>query len=270
VGTIRLDRGTFELDFGENDVSTTSDLGEAQFIATDFSKVPSDSGRILTTVGPCIVQPLSQVEQPPDNEAQTTLDAGAFLTLTGPNGEKKLAKNEAGSIIAYGATLGGGIALPGDPAAAPLYLVPGTYSINNGGGGPQVGSLQASLTIPQEFDWTNRDIPTVERAQGLEVTWTGGDPNSVVNITGSSAVPESAAQPGAGYHFSCTVPAAPGRYTVPPEVLLTLPPSVIVNSVSTGALAVAAFTTPVAFTATGIDRGEFSFSSTISAIVQFN
>ena len=270
VGAVSLVSGNFALSFGAQELESTTEVGEATFTATDHSKVTPGPDSIFTTIGPCIVQPLQQPQRPDNSDAVSYLDAGQSLIVRGPNGDKPLTKNEAGGIIGYGGTLGGGVVIPGGPAADPLYLTPGTYTITNGAGGPQVEPFEASLTIPQEFVWTNRDIKIVERAQGLEVNWTGGDPNSMVSIAGTSTQPDSATQPqDAGYFFECTVPAALGRYTVPPEVLLTLPPSGIDEGVSTGSLTVGTSTVPVRFDATGLDYGEFSYSATIARIVQF-
>jgi hypothetical protein len=128
-----------------------------------------------------------------------------------------------------------------------------------------------SLTIPPEFVWTNEGITEVNRAQGVEITWTGGDPSWMVSIAGTSIIPASPTQPeAAGYYFSCTVSSALGRYMVPAQVLMTLPPSVLTEGVPSGGLNVGTFSVPERFNATGIEYGEFSFTHTIARTVKYN
>ncbi len=270
VGAIRLVRSGSQFPVGAGVIDYISDGGSSSFSVTDYSKITPGPGSIFTTIGPCIVSPLKQPEQPANVDSVSYLDAGAVINVSGPNGDKQLPKVIAAGAIAY-STLLGSTAIPGAPAGPPLYLTAGTYTANNGAGGPQVGAFMTSLTIPAEFAWTNEDITDVKRAAGLPISWTGGDPSWMVSIAGTSTLPASATQPeDAGYYFSCTVPSAPGRYTVPAQVLMTLPPSVVVDGVSTGGLTVGTFSVPERFNATGIDYGEFSFTHTIARSVNYN
>jgi uncharacterized protein (TIGR03437 family) len=275
VGGVELVRGNTKFSFQGQTVEMTNDTFASAFTATDFSKITPGPDNISYTVGPCVLTPHKQPENPnpPDNSAAITyLDAGPFLALTGPNGNKQIARLNTAGVIGYSGPLGGGLAFPGLPPPEPLYLSPGTYTVNNGAGVPQggVGPFQASLTIPAEFVWSNQDITTVERSQGVEVRWTGADANLIVNISGSSDLPESATQPpDAGYSFSCNAPGSAGRFTVPAEVLLSLPPSGVQEGVPTGNLSVSTLGTPVRFIPTGLDYAEFSFVVSISRVVEY-
>lgn len=269
VGAVRLVRSGSKFPLGEGVIDYISDGGSSAFSVTDFSKISPAPGSIFTTIGPCIVTPLKQPDQPDNTGSVSSLDAGAVINVKGPNGDKQLAKFNVAGSIGY-STLLGSTPIPGLPPGAAPYLSPGTYTADNGGGGPQVGPFMTSLTIPADFVWTNEAITEVNRGQGLEITWTGGDPSWTVSIAGTSIVPASASQPeDAGYYFSCTVPSAPGRYTVPAQVLMTLPPSVVEDGVSTGGLTVGTFSVPERFNATGIEYGEFSFTHTIARNVEY-
>jgi hypothetical protein len=105
-----------------------------------------------------------------------------------------------------------------------------------------VPGFTASITIPAPaFTWTNSTTATIPRAQGLTITWSGGDssPTGAVDIAGSSYANSTV-----GALFSCRVPASPGRFTIPAEVLLFLPPSYTNSGVPMGNLTVSNTVTP--------------------------
>jgi hypothetical protein len=106
--------------------------------------------------------------------------------------------------------------------------------------------------MPDSLTWNNQSsINTITRAAGVTVTWTAANPNGSIIVSGYSL------GPGAG--FNCTAKASDGQFTVPPIVLLALPPSAINESdgINTpeGSLQVGYITAPVPFTATGLDVG---------------
>ncbi len=62
--------------------------------------------------------------------------------------------------------------------------------------------------------------------QPLTITWTGGDPNGFVEITGISSSYVGSGTPSAatpGVVFECMAPTSAGSFTVPPFVLAALP-----------------------------------------------
>jgi hypothetical protein len=140
----------------------------------------------------------------------------------------------------------------------PGYLDPGAFTINGTGG--TAGNFQAAINVPQPLNWTNQNaIATIQRSAGVEVTWTGGDPNGLVSIIGNSIDAGTKVMVG----FVCTEQNAAGRFTVPPHVLLALPVSSAQNNsggfvgggISGGYLLVGTSTAPVRFQATGLDVG---------------
>jgi hypothetical protein len=113
----------------------------------------------------------------------TPLDAGPVLNVTGPNGTQQAPAVMSitpgqGSQI-YSAALGGGIPLPPTPfpipglsGPKPLWLDPGTYTVDNGGGGADVGPFTATLTLPASFVWTNVESDlTINRSAGVDIQW---------------------------------------------------------------------------------------------------
>jgi len=162
------------------------------------------------SLGSCAVDNLNNqgTVQSTDLNAATAIDAGPSIGITGPSGSISLNNNNN----FYFSQISPGFV----PAAG------GTFHINNGQGGPDVGAFALTLTLPPPLTWTNQaSITTVNRAQGVTVTWSGGDSNSYVRISGSTS---STTAPMVGAVFNCTAPIAAKTFTVPASVLLQLPP----------------------------------------------
>lgn len=189
------------------------------------------------------------------------LDAGVKLTIAGRSGQKDLPGN--GSVTGvYSAMLGGGSNLFGP--SLPLYLDSGAYSVS-GPGGKDIGAFGASMNIPPALTWTNRDsMATIPRSESLTVKWSGTAANTVVAILGSSATINQV-----GASFLCTERSEAGQFTVPPEVLSGLPPSAVVNNLSTGLLELRSSGQPIRFSASGCDVCTANYSTTEAKIVSF-
>jgi uncharacterized protein (TIGR03437 family) len=229
-----------------------------KFDANSFIRSQGVGGGV--SVGYCVVSTFSGNAAGADPFAATKLDAGAQLTLTGPNGTKTLTRNATGtysvdlgtSISIPGLTLPPGVTLPG---SGPGYLDPGTYTVT-GPGGSNVGSFTARVTVPTPLTTNLDSITTVSRGASLGITWTGGGSNEYVIVSGFSA----RTNPTAGATFICTERASVGRLTVPAEILLAMPAS------DTGFLSVSS--SPISdtarFTASGLDFGVIVYSSSES------
>jgi uncharacterized protein (TIGR03437 family) len=268
VGGVSLVRTNAKFNAGPlGNFDFTQDVGAASFTKIDFNNLIASEAS-YTTIGACVVYPLRQSQGTQGSSSVTYLDAGSTFNVQGPNGTKQLAKNPAGFSSQLG---GGGPAIPGAPAPAPLFLSPGAYTVDNGAGGRDVGAFTATLNIPAPINWTNLDsITTIPRAQNLEITWSGGGPNDMVYIAGTSVLSQSATQiSSVGATFFCTAPASAGRFTVPALVMLSLPPSAVVSGIPTGNLLLSGGPPFVNFTAPGIDYGYLNFQAGTSKTVTF-
>ncbi len=186
---------------------------------TTSSTPPQGSEIDVTSYGSCVVSTrVSGQAATPPNATVQYLDAGK-ITVTGPGiaGSRQIAKSSPGAgILLYSAIL--------DNTATTLAA--GTYDFT-GAGGPDVGSFTASYTMPPVFTWTNpSSLATIVRASGATVTWTGGDPAGYVTIAGQSTLNGSTAATTVSVSFTCTARVSDGSFTVPPVVLLALPPTV--------------------------------------------
>jgi uncharacterized protein (TIGR03437 family) len=164
-----------------------------------------------------------------------SLDAGSSFTVKGPNGSMNVAGTPGQTKAALG--------------AAGTFLVPGDYTIS-GAGGKDVGPFSATITIPS--------VPTfavpqgaVTRANGLTVTWKGGDPNGHVEMFMFSATDSTFNLGALAY---CKAPNnAAGTFTIPSYVLLALPAGNFTQfELGPGTIQGA---TSAAFTASGINIG---------------
>ncbi len=235
TGSVSLSRASISLALPApiGNTTSTSDSGSAGFYKYTAAQYSTEQNPLqITTFGACTVFTFRGSSSTfADPVAPTVLDAGASISVTGPNGTKTLTKSNG----LYSATLGGGIAgIPGVPST-PLYLSQGQYMVNNGSGGADVGPFNATLNVPAPLVWTNAaSITTVNRANGQTVTWTGGDNTSSVQILGFSTTGASTALVGA--EFVCTAPASAGTFTIPAAVLLALPTSAVSSTTPTGFL----------------------------------
>ncbi len=134
-------------------------------------------------------------------------------------------------------------------AAGAIPSSGGTFTFT-GSGGADVGKFTAAVTFTNPiFNWTNQGAAaTIVRAQGLTVTWTGGNPGTFVYIGGDLTVQRATAgSPGLGVGYGCRSAVEAGQFTVPSYILLGLP-------------AVSGATTvnhqvDLTFSATGLDTG---------------
>jgi uncharacterized protein (TIGR03437 family) len=180
------------------------------------------------------------------------LDAGAKLPVSGP-----------------GLAPGAGAASTATPTG-PLYTVSlpagtlgaGRYTLS-GSGGTQVGAFTATTDYPGSFTATNFDaITTVDRTKPLQFNWTGAGLDQVAILISSftdTTVTHIAT-------ITCTVPAAPGTFTVPAAALAYLPPSAF------GSMSIQALSSTGLFTAPlvgggQIDAGVFGPSVGVSKTV---
>jgi uncharacterized protein (TIGR03437 family) len=137
------------------------------------------------------------------------LDAGT-ISFTGPTGPAVTLPLELGIKGAYGAALATG----GIPSSGGAFTFTGSS-------GADVGSFTSTVTLSNPIlNWTNQGAAaTVDRTQGLLVTWTGGNPGTSVVISGTSTSTASGVIAG----FGCRVAAEKGQFTVPSYILQGLP-----------------------------------------------
>ena len=147
----------------------------------------------------------------------TTLNAGTAISVTGPGGTIALKPQTSFPNEYYGLLGGQNVLVNGSPLL-PLFLNGGLYTVA-GNGGKDVGAFRQQATLAPALTWTNRDaIGTVDRSLGLTLQWTGGDAASqTVVIFGGSAASTS------GGGFLCMADVSAGTFTVPPQVLATVP-----------------------------------------------
>jgi len=270
AGAIELIRTSGKFNAGPfGTLESTTDVLGAAFSSTDLSKIVNNGQpqAPVTTIGSCFVSPLGlQLEPGTRTDATTYLDAGPFININGPNGSKQI----AASKLLYGGILGGGVPIPVLPPPPPLFVSPGTYTADNGSGGADVGPFTATLNIGTLFEWTNADASlSVDRAAGLDVIWTGGDPEGKVYIGGSVTVFNAATRKvDGGAVFTCIADNSAGHFVVPPEVLTLLPESTLTAGVSNGSLIVSHGIT-AKFDAPGVGESIFTFVSGVTRNATF-
>lgn len=219
--------------------------GSDSFISVGSCRVLSFEGDSPTTADPI---------------APTGLDAGTALTATNANGNQTLTKVASSPGLYSKSITVSPIPLPIPiEGFGPEYLTTGNHTVT-GPGGANVGVFSASITWPAAFVWSNRDATTaVNRASGLTVDWTGGDPQGFVSIFGYSAA--SLVGKNIGAAFICLENANKGTLTVPSAITGSLPASATIQGIPFGSLSVTGISMPKSFTASGIDSGYITYQS---------
>jgi uncharacterized protein (TIGR03437 family) len=162
------------------------------------------------------------------------LDAGSALSISGPNGSVSAGQIPAGqyNAIIGGTLLGFNVGINNPPPyflnKNTLQFIPGTYTVS-GTGGAQVGSFSSAVNIQAPVTWNNQNAlaqTPISRAEDLTITWTGGQPGTVVDIVGigytaaNGGIPTSS---DTSAQFTCVAPVGAGQFTVPSFVLQSLP-----------------------------------------------
>jgi hypothetical protein len=230
----------------------------------------ADANFSLVQSGACyILQRTGTSDQIGFGVPPQALDAGAQLTLNGPNASNKAIPRQSDN--SYSATLYssgvGGVGGSGSPT-----LAQGAYTLA-GAGGANVGSFTATVTLPGDFSWTNQNTIAnpIPRASPLNVTWTGGG-TGLVTIAGAAMTQSGGTSASPIYSatiFNCIAPASSNNFTVPSNVLEQLPAvSGDATSNSFGTLSVLAipdaskgqgtFSAPLT-SGSNIDQGIFSY-----------
>ena len=224
-------------------------------LSAGFSRVSgADLPRLLSgqvsgaQPGSCVFYEGSPVNPFP-NLTFSSLDAGASISVAGPAGSRSAprSRNSVGQIE-YSATIGTG--------ETGNYIDPGRYTFT-GPGGPDVGSFSGTIEVAPELMWTNRaSLFSVERSQPLTITWTGGEPTTLVTIQGVSTVAQGTSVSVSS--FQCFARNTDRQFTVPVSVLsrMLASPRISAGSISIllrGSLAIASVGTGTRMTASGID-----------------
>jgi hypothetical protein len=148
------------------------------------------------------------------------------------------------------------------------------FTISSPGGGPVpggklIGAFTAQIAVPVPPQFDNRfAVGDVQRGQGVTVNWSGVDSGALVEIRGVSAPND----PSLGaVTFFCVEKASAGQFTIPPNVLLSLPPSASSSTANGSALGLSIGVTGVArFTASGVDAGLLRYNSVFGRSVTFH
>ncbi|MBI4904842.1 MAG: hypothetical protein HY820_14470 [Acidobacteria bacterium] len=260
-GGIVLGRTTIGTTIAAETFDITTESAGASFSAVKILSLAPGQYQVsgTATVGSCIVTVFGEAAAPVGSFEFRMLDAGPALALSGPKGDQSMAKKDG----VYSATLGTpGFPFPGAPPPV-TYLDPGDYTVT-GPGGADVGPFTAKINIGPTLTWTNRATVgnagnnTIDRTNDVTITWTGGRPDDIVNISGISSITATRVTA----TFQCMEVASAGKFTVPAWVLSALPPT------PEGILSVGIFAN-VPFKADGIDSGSFSFNSTSSRTIAY-
>jgi uncharacterized protein (TIGR03437 family) len=141
----------------------------------------------------------------------TFLDGGSTVTLTPPSGPA-IAMPSVGTGVYQNMNL--------------TTIPSGMYNFSNGAGGASVGPLNFNFPVASQVIWTNEiavATAVIDRTQPLTITWSGGDANGFVDITGQTQLGPAAA-PTFTTYFDCAAPSSAGTFTIPPAILLSMVP----------------------------------------------
>jgi len=267
------DAGTFDQGLATFSKITSAQINEGAFPAAvyGYSSIGSCFLDFWTTSGDVSSSDLTSGNVTLPVPFQFTyLNAGTDIDLNGPDGTIAMLPQTLNGVDSYDT--------PADAALIPASG--GAFTFSNGTGGPDVGAFTTpQIHIPAPVTWTNiSSLSTVTRSNGLTVNWTGGEAGAFVEITGMSFACLSGTCSGtsdyrAGY-FTCRAPTVAGTFTVPPTVLLSLPPSSTITkggvNISTAALLLSNFGPLTNFTAPNLDVGLMAVDLTNLVFVTVN
>jgi len=275
LGILDLFRADIELVTGANTGFVTRyDQASAVFTDLTFGDLLGMPVREISTPGSCTVwrgnANDSILDRPPILAPHINLDAGT-ITVQGAAGSG--AMNYRGDY--YSALLGTASSSEPPSGRGPTsgFLEPGSFIVSSPGGGPIPGgrligafNTQIAVAAPPRFD--NRfAVGTVQRAQGVTVSWSGVDAGALVQIRGVSAPNDPAA---GAVTFFCVERSDVGQFTIPPSVLLSLPVAGSATTANGSALGLSVGVTGVVrFTAPGVDAGLLRYSSAFGRSVGF-
>jgi uncharacterized protein (TIGR03437 family) len=227
------------------------DLGD-QVIA-DFTSFPLNSlirsygGIFGPSVGNCIAYEIEGTSLVFTDPIQPSfLAAGSQLMITGPAGVRTIDASSTGAFLATLAT------------SSPFFLAPGNYTVSNGSGGSNVSGFSWDLTLPESVV---PNIPSsINRAQDLTLTWSGGSAFPVVSIYLYNGVRATSSLK-SYVDIICSADASAGSFTIPSAFLSLLPangfgtPTTPGVSIQLGGVAINHFTVPGS---PGLDEGFFT------------
>jgi uncharacterized protein (TIGR03437 family) len=157
----------------------------------------------------------------------------------------------------------------------PPILAPGSWTIS-GSGGADVGAFKATITLPDNLDWTNRGAFSTVPQSDLTIVWTGGNTsgNPILTVFGNSTV-VNATDPSKSRakSFYCAAPASAGKLVVPAAIRQQLPSSsTAAGETSFGSLAIttggfANFTAPL--TKGTLNAGAIAYGEAIVLAVKY-
>ncbi len=240
VGSVALINATIRSPLIDSKVITAS----ASFVRYNWLAMLLTRGLRLSVNGTCAVVPAGAPDVGLD-----LLDAGASLTLTGPDGAP--VNLFIPSAYPRGYFVG-----------TPHSLSPGNYTVR-GPGGADVGAFTASLSVPAPFVWTNVDaINQIDRSAGLTINWTGASGTVIIAGQSVTNVPQIT-----GSVFTCLAKAEDGAFTVPPVVLQALPPTAA--GAGFGYVQVTHQPPETSLNASGLDIGTFTVQTVVQQPVNF-
>jgi len=189
-----------------------------------------------------------------DDAGAKFLNAGTLLTLSSPTDKRSMARtiSNARNFQPLGYTYTGSL------VPSSLFLNAGNLTLT-GPGGPDVGAIQASVTVPSSFEltWTNQPQPpsilSIIRNQGFTVNWNGAPPDQPVIIFGGGVdLPTNSSG-----IFACVAPPGSSSFAVPAAALGNVPATRGNLLHSKGVVYVGALPTsnPTTFSASGLDVG---------------
>ena len=244
----------------------TTDSGSASFFKYTAINTAAFAGAFaFSSAGGCSVWSFAASESSqaaPQPFQYTSLNAGPDVNITGPDG-----------AIAMPLQTESGFSFYSTPSTDTSFIPAsgGSFTFDNGSGGPDIGAFKVALQMAAPVTWTNMSsISTVTRSSGVTVNWTGGDPSTTVTITGLSIGSIGGSTSNfVGSLFTCQAPTSADTFTVSPAVLLSLPPSTTIEGFSFSSLSLSNVTEQT-FKATSLDYGyaEARVENTITVTYQ--